>query len=349
MNVTRRRLAFGSLGALALAGAIPRTLWAAAAGDDFYAGVDPQLLPAIKSQPVMTFTRENIAETRRARAVTPVPTPPPAPQPTTRTIPGRSGGPDVRIIVVDPPRREQLRGALVHMHGGGYIFGSAEPNRPQRYAADCGCVVVSVDYRLAPETPFPGPLEDCYAALAWVHANADMLGVDPRRVAVGGESAGGGLAAMLAIAARDRGEFPVAFQLLTYPMLDDRTASTRTMPSHLGRFAWTPGSNRLGWSSLLGVPAGSSVVPKGAVPARIESVAGLPPAFIGVGTLDLFVDEDIDYSRRLIEAGVLTELLVVPGAYHAFDVRVPDADVSVRFAAARTSALKRAVGIQTRE
>ena len=296
----------------------------------------------------MTFTRENIAETRRARAVTPVPTPPPAPQPTTRMIPGRSGGPDVRIIVVEPPKGEQVRGALVHMHGGGYIFGSAEPNRPQRYAADCGCVVISVDYRLAPETPFPGPLKNSYAALAWVHANADMLGVDPR------ESLS--VAKVLAVVSPRCSRSPpgtgVNFrcvQLLTYPMLDDRTASTRTMPSHLGRFTWTPGSNRLGWSSLLGVPAGSSGVPKGAVPARIESVAGLPAAFIGVGTLDLFVDEDIDYSRRLIEAGVLTELLVVPGAYHAFDVRVPDADVSVRFAAARTSALKRAVGIQTRE
>jgi acetyl esterase/lipase len=169
----------------------------------------------------------------------------------------------------------------------------------QRIAMDCHCVVVSVDYRLAPETKFPGSLEDNYAALRWAHSNAEMLGIDRKRIAVGGESAGGGHAAALAIHARDRGEIPIAFQMLIYPMLDDRTGSTRPAPLAVGKFVWIAESNRFGWTALLGVPAGSADVPKGSVPARVDSVAGLPPAYIGVGSIDLFVNEDIEYARRI--------------------------------------------------
>ena len=178
-----------------------------------------------------------------------------------------------------------------------------------------------------------------------MNLNAASLGIDPKRIAIGGESAGGGHAAMLAIAARDRGEYALAFQLLIYPMLDDRTGSTNPAPEHIGHFLWNSGSNRFGWESLLGMAPGSPNPPAGSVPARVKDLSGLPPTFIGVGALDLFVDEDVDYARRLIAAGVSTELLVVPGAYHGFNGVVPKASVSVRFNAQALNALKRGWGL----
>jgi acetyl esterase/lipase len=162
---------------------------------------------------------------------------------------------------------------------------------------------------------------------------------------VGGESAGGGHAASLAIHARDRNEVPIVFQLLIYPGLDDRTGSSRLAPPAVGHFMWNASANRLAWSSLLGVPAGSSRVPAVAVPARVATVAGLPPAWIGVGALDLFVEEDMEYARRLVEAGVATELLVVRGAFHGFDLVVPDAEASKQFSASWKSALHKAFAI----
>jgi acetyl esterase/lipase len=271
---------------------------------------------------------------------------PPAPQPTERRIPGRTGAPEIRLVIVDPNPGGKGRPAYLHIHGGGYVLGVAgsNPIALQRIAQDCKCVVVSVDYRLAPETPFPGSLEDNYAALKWVYTNPDTLGVDRTRIAIGGESAGGGHAAALAIAARDRKEVPIVLQVLIYPMLDDRTGSSRPVPPHIGEFLWVAESNVFGWTSLLGVPAGSVKVPAGAVPARLENVAGLAPAFIGVGALDLFVDEDIEYARRLIDAGVPTQLDIVPGAYHAFDGLAPKATSSIRFTENWKAALRRALG-----
>jgi len=212
----------------------------------------------------------------------------------------------------------------------------------QGTATDCHCVVVSVDYRLAPETRYAGSLEDNYTALKWIHAHAAELGIDRSRIAVGGASAGGYHAASLAILARERNEVPIVFQLLIYPALDDRTGSTHPAPPSVGHFMWNASANRLAWSSLLGVPAGSSKTPASAVPARVASVAGLPPAWIGVGALDLFVEEDMEYARRLIHAGVATELMVVPGAFHGFDLVVPDAEVSKQFGASWKSALRKA-------
>ncbi len=300
-----------------------------------YSLVNPELLAAIKLVPTATFSQDILAQARQSPFVPPLP--PPAPAVAERHIPGPPGAPDVHIFIIDPAPGKKDRPVFLHTHGGGYIT----PNPTmlpflQRIAMQCNCVVVSVDYRLAPETHFPGSLHDNYAALAWVHSHADSLGIDPARIAVGGESAGGGHAAALAIYARDRrvqghSEIPILFQLLIYPMLDDRTGSTHPVPPHIGNFIWNAGSNRFGWTSLLGVPAGSANVPPGSVPARVASVAGLPPAFIGVGSIDLFVDEDISYAQRLINAGVSTELFVVPGAYHGFDILVPDAPISKRF------------------
>jgi len=308
---------------------------------DPYSLVDPELRPVLKQFPAFELSAEMVGQFRQMPGTPPLPAP--APQPVERHIPGPPGAPEVRLWVVDPAPLEKGKPLLLHMHGGGFMMiGPGWMPLLQGIATDCHCVVVSVDYRLAPETRYPGSLEDNYAALKWAHAHAAELGIDRSRIAVGGESAGGTHAASLAIHARERNEVPIVFQLLIYPALDDRTGSPRPAPPAVGHFMWTASANRFAWSSLLGVPAGSSKVPVAAVPARVASVAGLPPAWIGVGALDLFVEEDMEYARRLVHAGVATELLVVRGAFHGFDLLVPDAEVSKQFSASWKSALRKA-------
>jgi acetyl esterase/lipase len=238
---------------------------------------------------------------------------------------------------------------VLHFHGGGFIAGSAADSRRdiQELAANHDCVAISVDYRLAPETPFPGSLEDNYAALLWVYTHAAELGIDRSRIALKGESAGGTHAAALAIAARDRGEVTLCLQVLLYPALDDRTGSTAPVPPYIGHYMWTAASNRFAWTSLLGKQAGATEPPTGSVPARVENLAGLPAAWIGVGSVDLFANEGVEYGRRLMQAGVSTELHVVPGGYHGFDVLVPQAPLSVAFAEEWNAALSRAFAART--
>jgi acetyl esterase/lipase len=247
----------------------------------------------------------------------------------------------VYLINLDATR---ARPAIVHVHGGGFILGSArdELGRLGAIATQLDCVIATVDYRLAPETRFSGSIEDNYSALRWVYRNADKLGVDRRRIAVMGESAGGGHAALLALAARDRGEVPLCFQALVYPMLDDRTGSTRAPGKNIGTLAWTAASNQFAWQSFLGRKPGGHDVPAAAVPARAADLAGLPPTFIEVGGIDLFVEEDIDFARRLVTAGVPTELLVVPGAFHGFDVFASQTHIAKRFIDAKVEALRQA-------
>jgi acetyl esterase/lipase len=235
---------------------------------------------------------------------------------------------------------------LLWFHGGGYVTGRPEQDDGccSQYAREAGVVVASVAYRLAPEHPFPAALEDGYAALAWMASGYAGIGVDPARLAVGGESAGGGLAAALAQLALDRAEVDLRFQLLTYPMLDDRTCHRTDIPDHPAA-TWSRASNRYAWESYLGAPGGGPDVaapehPAYAAPARRADLAGLPPAWIGVGTLDLFHDEDVLYARRLEAAGVACELVVVPGAYHAFDLTAPGAPVVRDFRASQTAALQ---------
>ncbi|HYD06176.1 MAG TPA: alpha/beta hydrolase [Reyranella sp.] len=263
-----------------------------------------------------------------------------------RAIPGGLGRPEVGVVVVNA-KPGASRPAILHTHGGGFVMGSAEESVPdlQQLCRELDCVAVSVDYRLAPETTYAGSTEDNYAGLKWLHASAASLGADPARIAVMGESAGGGHAALLALTARDRGEVPVCFQCLTYPMLDDRTGSSRRVPRHVGNLIWTAASNRFGWASFLGTAPGGSRVPARAVPARVANLAGLPPAWIGVGSVDLFFDEDVDYAQRLNNAGVPAELVVVPGAFHGFDNPMFPARVSRRFVAARLAALKSGLGL----
>jgi len=236
-----------------------------------------------------------------------------------RSVPGLAGGPDVDVELYHPAARAAPSGVLVWVHGGGYVLGSVAIGDPfcSDVAAEAGVLVVSVDYRLAPEHPFPAPLDDVAAALAWVHAHADDLGVDPARVAVGGDSAGGGLAAALAQRAHDEG-LPVAFQLLVYPMLDDRTV-LRAERDGEWALVWTPPANRFGWTAYLGHEPGERTPAPYAAPARRADLSGLPPAWVGVGDIDLFHAEDVEYARRLREAGVAVDLDVVPGMFHGGD------------------------------
>jgi acetyl esterase/lipase len=261
------------------------------------------------------------------------------------SVPGPANARDVRVLFYQPENRKGLLPAFLHMHGGGYVVGMPERDdaRNRLLVRSCGCVVVSVDYRLAPETPFPGGVEDCYAVLEWLYRNADEHGVDPRRIAIGGESAGGGMAAALALLARDRKEIPVAFQMLIYPMIDNRTSTDGDDGMLAGEFVWTQASNDYAWRALLGdAHKGSDASPYAAA-ARATDLSGLPATFIAVGTLDLFVDEDIEYARRLIRAGVPTELKVYPGAYHGFEDLAPDAAISRAFVLDYFNALQRAL------
>lgn len=262
-----------------------------------------------------------------------------------RFLPGADGHPPVRALLYTPPSTGAgARPAVLEIHGGGYVLGSADmsdaSNRAMALEQDC--VVLSVDYRLAPETPWPGALEDCHAALVWLHANADALGVDPARIAVAGASAGGGHAAALALCARDRGGPSLCFQLLDFPMLDDRTCTSEDPHPHCGHFVWTPEKNRFGWGALLGCEPGGADVPEHAVPARRQDLSGLPPACMVIGALDLFLEETLDYARRLVRAGVPVELHVIPGAYHGFGIAA-DAPQSRQAAGLRRDALTRAL------
>ena len=212
----------------------------------------------------------------------------PRPPHGTETIAVDAGGVPAERVATPASRRDRH---ILYLHGGGYVAGWAGLCRDLtwRLATHCRVCVLGVDYRLAPETRFPGALEDCYAALVWLHSSAEPLGIDARRIAIGGESAGGGHAAALAILARDRGEVPLCLQLLDSPMLDDRTGSTADPHPYCGEFVWTPASNRFGWRSLLGVEPGGAEVPAAAVPARAGDLSGLPPAFILVGALLMLV------------------------------------------------------------
>jgi len=260
-----------------------------------------------------------------------------------KMIPGPNGAPQVKLFVINA-KAGSSRPGILHTHGGGYIIGTAatDVRRLQDMARELDAVIVSVEYRLAPETTFEGSIEDNYAGLRWMYQSAAELGLDRSRIAVTGESAGGGHAALLAITARDRGEIPIAFQALVYPMLDDRTGGAVKLPAHIATVGWSGSENQYGWKAFLGQQPGTDKVPARAVPARTPNLAGLPPAFIQVGGVDLFVSEDIDYARRLNEAGVPTELQVIPGAYHGFDQLSADSPQAKQFTRAKIEALRRA-------
>ncbi len=264
-------------------------------------------------------------------------------------VSGSAGDPNVAARTYRMLDQLESSPALLWIHGGGYVLGDLNSTdiMVRQLVADTGCVIVSVDYRLAPENPYPAPLEDCYSALRYLFDHADTLQVDRTRIAVGGASAGGGLAAGLALLARDRGEFDIAFQLLLYPMLDDRNIqpASEVRPDTL---LWTRKNNLIGWRSYLGQEPGTGDVSPYAAAFRAEDLSRLPPAFIPVGDLDLFLDENTEYAGRLNAAGVKAQLTVYPGAYHAFDFMAPQAAVSRQFVADLNTALVRGLFKRTK-
>lgn len=258
-----------------------------------------------------------------------------------RKAPGMNGAPDVMVRLYRPAASGPVPG-LLWIHGGGYVLGAVEKDDAicAKLAKTAGCTIASVEYRLSPEVPFPGPLEDCYAALKWFAASAESLKVDSSRIAISGASAGGGLAAGLALLARDLGEVDVKAQFLIYPMIDDRNV-TPVGAGYPECHVWTRENNRMGWKCYLGREPGSHGVSPYAAAARAKDLARLPPTYIAVGDIDLFVEEDIDYARRLLEAGVPTELHVYPGAWHGFNGMAPNAAITKRFLGDRDEAVKR--------
>jgi acetyl esterase/lipase len=242
-----------------------------------------------------------------------------------------------------PGRRHHPGSAALYLHGGGMILGLEHLGlvydlAVREYVATSGVPMLVVDYRIAPEHPHPTPVEDCYAALRWLADNAATLGVDPGRIGVMGDSAGGGLAAAVCLLARDRGGPGIAQQLLIYPMLDDRAHTPD--PQLLPFLTWTYDDNVTGWAALLGESAGADGVSHYAAPARATDLTGLPDTYIDVGDLDIFRDEDITYARRLSDAGVPTELHLHPGCPHAFEALARRADVSQRAIADRIRRLR---------
>ena len=261
-----------------------------------------------------------------------------------RLVPGPPGDPDVSVRLYRPADAPSPAPAFYWIHGGGMVFGDVNGSDPYcaAIAADLNVLVASVEYRLAPEHPFPAPLEDCYAGLAWLWNAAADLGVDRARIAIGGGSAGGGLAAGTALVARDRGLVRPCFQLLVYPMLDDRNA-TRSSHAIADPRTWDREANLAGWNAYLAGNAGGEGVSPHAAPARATDLAGLPPAYVNVGDLDLFVDEDVAYARALADAGVPVELHVYPGAWHGSTSFAPHTALSRRWAADEREALRRAL------
>lgn len=308
--------------------------------------VDPAVLPALEAFPSLEATRESLPAMRAGMdamlKAMPVPVLPVEAEEV--HIPSPDGH-LIRAILLRPGGRSEPVPAILHIHGGAYIIGTPEMSIPEltETAHQLGVAVLSVDYRLAPEHPFPAGIEDCYSALGWLHENAATLGVDRARIAVQGESAGGGLAASLALMARDRGVYPLAFQLLDAPMMDDRTCVRPRNPV-TGEFIFAPEDNHFGWSCLLGADPGGPDVSIYAAAARATQLEGLPPTLMATGALDLFLDENVDYAMRLIAAGVAVELHIYPGCPHGY-VIAADAPVSQRALADKRAALRRALAI----
>lgn len=312
---------------------------------------DPAIVPVLELVPPIDLSgdipaaRVRIDEARREL----IAALPDVPGVVTRDVqvPGLEGDTEVLVRIYEPETGGHSGGALSYIHGGGMVLMSVADTdfHCKRIVSEVGCLVTSVEYRLAPEAPFPAGLHDCYAALRWLGEEAADLGVDHDRIAIGGLSAGGGLAAGVALLARERGEVPLCLQWLVYPMLDDRNGTPSsheiTEPS-----VWNRTSNLRAWDAYLDGAAGTDDVPVLAAPARatVEDLRGLPPAYLDVGELDLFRDEVIDYAKALLQAGVPTELHVTPGAFHASEMYNPGAETSGRIDRARTEVLRRFLG-----
>ncbi|MET8977916.1 alpha/beta hydrolase [Streptomyces sp. NPDC004539] len=311
--------------------------------------LDPEVAAALAAIPgplLGDFTPEGIAAVRRGVA---------AASPTDeqlsqngyfevedRPVPGPPGAPDITLLICRPRGATASRPVLYHAHGGGMMFGDRRSGLDTllRSARELEAVVVSVEYRLAPEHPHPAPVEDVYAGLVWTSGNATGFGGDPHRIVLAGTSAGGGLAAATALLARDRqGPRPVA-QLLLCPMLDDRDDSPSARET-TDLATWNRAANKAGWTALLGDRRGSPDVPPYAAPSRADDLSGLPPAFLDVGSAEIFRDEVVAYASRIWQAGGDAELHVWPGGCHVFDEFAPQAAISRAALSARSDWLRR--------
>jgi acetyl esterase len=300
------------------------------------------IIPALPAA-LADINRGNIAAVREMMEAQPVERPPTTVETEERSVPGDGG--DIQVFVYRRPASDGAsttpRAGVLWIHGGGYLFGAADDDRARGIAEHLDCNVVSVDYRVAPEHPFPAGPEDCYAALLWMVENAADLNIDPTRIAIGGASAGGGMAAGLALMLRDRGGPEIAFQLLLYPMIDN----LHDTPSgqYTNHPVWNQKTSFAAWEMYLDGTPGKDASPYAAA-ARATDLSGLPPAYICVGSEDLFRDEDIDYARRLIEAGGICELSVYPGLFHGGDSFMPQAAVSQRLEKSFLHALAQRLG-----
>jgi triacylglycerol lipase len=294
--------------------------------------VDPELREAIGQWPEAALSAETLAQ-RRAGAVAlakaaPIPDLPDIAAGEIE-VASAFGAPPIRVMTYRPVAPSGPLPAIVHVHGGGFVMGCPEMKDAENrvFASELKCAIYSVDYRLAPEAPHPAPLEDIYSVFVWLHANAASLGLDPARIGIKGESGGGGFAAGAALYARDRDGPKFAFQHLIYPMIDDRSAVRADLDPNVGEFVWTQANNYFGWRSLLGAEPGSPGVSPYAAASRATYLSGLPPTYISVGGLDLFLEENMEFAARLGRAGVPVEFHLYPGAFHGF-YRAPQARVT---------------------
>ncbi|GAA3722149.1 acetyl esterase/lipase [Spinactinospora alkalitolerans] len=309
-----------ALQAMVMAGQAPGTL-------------TPDLIPALRERNALQ--RPGDEELRRGGRI----------EIEERGIPGPESAPDLSVLICRPAGAATPAPGVYNIHGGGMIMGD---NRTAitallDWVEQLGVIVVSVEYRLAPEHPHPAPVEDCYAGLLWTAANAAEVGIDPQRLLIAGASAGGGLAAAVALMARDRGGPALLGQMLICPMLDDRN---ETPSSHEldGEGVWDRTSNLTGWGALLGEQRGGPDVSPYAAPARADDLSGLPPAFVDVGSVETFRDEDVAYATRIWQAGGSAELHVWPGGFHGFDLMLPQAALSQAAQAARVQWIRRLLG-----
>lgn len=304
--------------------------------------IDPELRESLALFPPLNL--DNIVETRKALAEMKTAVQIPIDESISvydQMIPGPDDNPALRVRIYEPKKRTETLPGFLWIHGGGYVLGSPDGDDLlcQRFVLEANCVVVSVDYRLAPEHPYPAPVEDCYAALQWFAKHARELGVDRTRIGIGGASAGGGLTAGLSLLARDRKGPEICFQMPLYPMIDDRNNS----PSSLeitGHMVWNHDLNEKGWSMYLNGANGTDDVPPYAAAARATDYSGLPFTYTCVGQLDPFRDETLDYVTRLCRAGVDVEFHLYPGCYHGFEGISPNAAVSQRATAEYVGAVK---------
>jgi acetyl esterase/lipase len=306
----------------------------AALGETIQPGITPDMIPAMREEDPEDppLTDEELSGGGEFRIEE-------------HAVPGPAGAPEISLLIARPASVTAPVAAIYYIHGGGMIMGDNRRGMdvPLGWAREFQLVIVSVEYRLAPEHPHPAPIEDCYAGLMWTAEHAGVLGIDPDRIIIAGGSAGGGLTAALALLVRDRGGPALIGQMLICPMLDDRN-DTPSSAQMAGLGVWDRTANQTGWDALLGDARGGPDVSPYAAPARATDLTGLPPAFIDVGSAETFRDEDVAYATRIWQAGGQAELHVWPGGFHGFDQFVPQAALSQDAQAARLRWLRRVLG-----